>query len=62
MQNLYDVRVSLYLEPFGLSDEVTDRIGIRDIRSVIAADLSGGHVFYVNGEKVCFQSLLSFLP
>ena len=51
MQNLYCVRVSLYLDGFGLSDEVTERFGIREICSVEDPVLSG-HVFYVNGEKV----------
>ena len=52
LQNLYRVRVSLHLDGFGLSDEATERIGVRDICSVIDPELSG-HVFYVNAEKVC---------
>ena len=45
------MRVSLRLESFGVSDKVTERIGIRDIYSVIDPGLSG-HVFYINAEKV----------
>lgn len=51
LQNLYTVRVSLYLDGFGLSDEATERFGVRDICSVEDPELSG-HVFYVNAEKV----------
>ena len=48
---MYNVRVSLYLESFGLSDQATERLGIRSICSVEDPELSG-HVFYVNAERV----------
>ena len=51
LQNLYNVRVSLYLESFGLSDEANERFGIRDMSSVEDPELSG-HVFHVNKERV----------
>ena len=51
LQNLYSMRVSLYLEGFGLSDESTERFGIRNVCSVEDPELAG-HVFYINEERV----------
>ena len=51
LQNLYSLRVSLYLEGFGLSDESTERFGIRNVCSVEDPELAG-HVFYINEERV----------
>ena len=51
MQALYRVSVELCLDSYGPSDQVTERFGVREVRSVIDQDLSG-HIFHVNGIKV----------